>query len=58
MTLPDTLAALARELAILERKGFTLTDQERRLVNSWRGDGDELFRARRARFKVIPGGRR
>lgn len=59
MTLPDPLAVLARELALLERKGFTLTDQERRFIDSWRGGGAPTLIAehRRRKFRVIQGGR-
>lgn len=55
--LPDPIEALARELAILERRGLTLTGPERRLLEGYRGQNDEVYRLRRGRFRVIPGGK-
>lgn len=57
--LPDSLEAIARELALLERRRYTLTGPERSFLDTWRSGGapDLIARRRRAKFRLIDGGR-
>lgn len=52
----DPFATLIRELAILERKGFTLTTEERRALDSYRSPSLPVELARRKHLRLIQGG--
>lgn len=57
MTL-DPIDVVIRELALLERRGYTLTRQERELLEAGRSSMTNVRAdARRRRFRVIDGGR-
>jgi hypothetical protein len=54
--LPDPIETLIRELALLERKGFTLTSEERRALDAYQSPRlVELVR--RKHLRLIQGGR-
>lgn len=57
MKLPDPVATLARELALLERKGYTLTDEERRFLARSRELDPPARTFRRRHLTVIEGGK-
>lgn len=52
----DPIDTLIRELALLERKGFVLTSEERRVLDAYRSPRLPLELGRRKHLRLIQGG--